>query len=96
MKYKVVWTERAIDGFSDVLDYLEENWTKKEIDGFWKVLDHFFDLLSAFPEILAPSRKHKHLHRGPVNKHTIITYLVKPKQGEIVLINFRAAKQTMD
>lgn len=96
MKYRIVWTDRAVDGLTEILNYLDEHWSAKQIDQFWRDMDHFFELLVLFPNILAPSTKRKNLHRGPVNKHTLITYSVNPSRREIVLINIRAAKQTQD
>lgn len=70
MKYRIVWTDRAVDGLSEILNYLDEHWSPKQIDQFWMEMDHFFELLVLFPNILAPSTNHKNLHRGPVNKYT--------------------------
>ncbi|NOX45526.1 MAG: type II toxin-antitoxin system RelE/ParE family toxin [Chlorobi bacterium] len=76
MGLEIIWSKRAEKGFGNIVKYLEENWTEREIKNFIKEAVGFFELLSKNPKILQPSRK-SNLHRGPMNRLTIITYRIK-------------------
>lgn len=43
--------------------------------------------------MLERTKKQKYVHRGPINKHTILSYRVKPRKEQIELINIRSSKQ---
>lgn len=93
MALEIVWTKRAINGYDKVISYLEENWTEREVQNFVKETAEFFDLLIAFPEILEKSGKQKNVYRGPLDKHSIITYRLKPRSKQIQILNIRSAKR---
>jgi len=93
MALALVWTKRAIQGFDKIVRYLEENWTDREVRSFIRESDEFFTLLSNYPEMLQKTRRYKNVHRGPMNKLTIVTYRVKPRKQQIEIINVRSARQ---
>jgi plasmid stabilization system protein ParE len=93
MAFEIVWTKRAAAGYDNIINYLETNWTDREISNFIIETNKFFEILMLHPEILRPSAKNKWLHRGPMNKLTILTYRIKPKKKQIELINIRGARQ---
>ena len=93
MAFEIVWTKRAVKGYDKIINYLEENWSEKEVINFITASDKFFETLASQPEILQKTEKHKNVHRGPLNKLTILTYRVKPVNRQIVLINIRGARQ---
>lgn len=93
MALEVVWTPRAEAGYARIIRYLEENWTDKEVRNFVRQSHEFFELLREYPEILQKTGKHKNVHRGPINKFTILTYRVKPRKKQIELINIRSSRQ---
>lgn len=94
MDYEIVWTKRAIAGFDRIVNYLESEWTDKEVSYFVNEANSFFKLLTRHHEILSKTnKKGTNLYRGPLNKYTILTYRVKPRNKQIVLINIRGARQ---
>ncbi len=93
MAIKLVWTRRAINGYDRIIKYLEEEWSEKEVRNFVRETAHFFDLLKKNPRMLEPTRRHKNLYRGPINRLTIVTYRYKPKKKEIILINIRETRR---
>lgn len=93
MAVKIVWTTRAMQGYERIIKYLEEKWSEKEVRNFVKQTAHFFNLLKENPKMLEPTLKHKNLHRGPINRLTIVTYRYKPRKKEIVLVNIREARR---
>jgi len=93
MALKIVWTPRAEKAYEEIISYLEEHWTEREVRNFLHQSQIFFELLYRRPEILEKSDNHKNLYRGPMDKHNIITYRVRPRKKQIELLNIRSAKQ---
>tara|TARA_B100000378_G_C17872386_1_gene352558 strand:- start:117 stop:410 length:294 start_codon:yes stop_codon:yes gene_type:complete len=90
---EIIWTKRAINGYDNIIKYLEENWTEREVRNFVKETTKFFELLVLFPEILEKSSRQKNTYRGPMDKHSIITYRVKSRNKQIQILNIRSAKR---
>jgi plasmid stabilization system protein ParE len=93
MALTLVWTKRAIQGYDKIVNYLQQHWTEREVRNFIQESDDFFDLLSEYPEVLQKTGRYRNVHRGPMNKLTIITYRVKPRKRQIEIINVRSARQ---
>jgi plasmid stabilization system protein ParE len=93
MAVKLVWSKTADQGYTRIIKYLEEKWSDKEVSNFVRETKHFFDLLKENPRILEPSRSHKNLYRGPINRLTILTYRFNARKNEIVLVNIREARR---
>jgi plasmid stabilization system protein ParE len=93
MAFEIVWTERAIAGFDEVVTYLKTNWTDREVSNFINETHEFLSLLSDYPYMLQKTSKFKQVHRGPLNKLTMITYRVKVKKNQIEIINIRDARR---
>ncbi|MEQ8555129.1 MAG: type II toxin-antitoxin system RelE/ParE family toxin [Cyclobacteriaceae bacterium] len=93
MALEIRWTRRAQIGYDQIIEYLETQFTESEVRRFVQQTEEFFQLLSTYPELLERTQKHKHLHRGPINKYTILTYRVKPVKKQIELINIRSSRK---
>ena len=93
MALEIVWTKRAQTGYDKIIDHLETHFSDKEVQRFVRQSNEFFNLLSQYPELLESTKKHNYLHRGPINKYTILTYRIKPRKKQIELINIRSARQ---
>jgi len=93
MALEIVWTKRAESGYAKIIEYLTTHFTEKEIRKFIQESHEFFELLSQYPELLESTKKQKHVHRGPINKYTILTYRIKPQKNQIELINIRSSRQ---
>ena len=92
MALEIIWTIRAEKGFDKIVKYLEDNWTEREIKIFILEAQGFFELLKKNPKMLQPSSK-SNLYRGPMNRLTIVTYKIKPRKKQIILVNIRSARQ---
>jgi len=93
MALKIIWTKRAEACYTKIIDYLETYFTEKEVRKFVRQSYEFFELLSEYPEVLESTGKRKNVHRGPINKHIILTYRIKPRKKQIELINIRSSRQ---
>jgi plasmid stabilization system protein ParE len=93
MAFEIAWTEKAIKGYDEVILYLNTNWTEKEVNNFINETKEFISLLSSYPYLLQRTSKHKNVHRGPLNKLTLITYRVKVRKNQIEIINIRDGRR---
>ena len=93
MAFEIVWTQRAINGFDEVVLYLKTHWTDREIVNFVQETQEFLILLSSFPYLLQRTSKFKNVYRGPLNKVTTITYRVKLRRNQIEIINICDARR---
>ena len=93
MAVEIVWSKRAYQGYARIVKYLEEEWTEREVKKFVRETKRFFDLLKRNPRMLEPSKTHKDLYRGPVNRLTILTYRYTPRKKEIILVNIRDTRK---
>ncbi len=73
MELDIVWSKKAIDGYAQILKYIDENWSQKEVSKFEKQVNNFLLHLSKFPYILQNAPL-KDIRRGPINKLTVLTY----------------------
>jgi plasmid stabilization system protein ParE len=93
MALEIIWTKEADKGFESIIEYISIHFTAKEISNFVQEVESFLKLLSDRPRILQKTNKYKNVHRGPINKHTMLTYQVKPRKNEIVLLSIRSTRQ---
>jgi len=92
MELNIIWSEQAAKGYSEILKYVDDNWTKKEVDRFEFEVRAFFDKLKKYPHLLQEVTT-EGVRRGPINKHTILTYKVDFEKSQLQVVNMRAAKQ---
>jgi len=92
MGLTIEWTKQAASGYSNILKYLDEKWTAKEVAKFEVEIKSFLEQLSEYPELLKGTSKNN-LRSGPINKHTILTYRIKPNKKQIQLLHIRSSKQ---
>ena len=92
MELEIVWSKSAASGYSKILIYLDEKWSEKEVKDFENQVRKFLNTLRKQPYILKESKR-KGYRRGPINKHTILTYRLDKKKNQLQLIHLRGAKQ---
>ena len=93
MDLKIIWSPRALEGFDQIVLYLERNWSEKEVRAFVGQINQFLELLSKNPRLLQKCSKQRNLYRGPMNRLTILTYRINRGENTIELVNIRPAKQ---
>ena len=93
MALKIIWSRRAEQGYDRIVGYLIDNWSEKEVRMFIQETSKFLELLSENPNMLQKSNSRKNLHRGPMNRITMITYRLYPRKKVIELVNIRSSRQ---
>ena len=80
----IIWTNRAINEYENVILYLLEEWTAKEAQKF---IDHSNSVLSKIcitPYMFKASQTHSYMHKGKITKHSSFIYQVD--NNEIIIL----------
>ena len=93
MGLEIIWTPQAAKGYAQILLYLDEQWTTNEVLSFENEVKQFLEQLSTYPKILKTFDARNKLRRGPINKHTILTYRIDSRSKQIQLINIYSSRQ---
>lgn len=93
MEIEIIWTKRAEKGLSNNLNYLEKEWTKKEILRLEQNIISFIERIKIQPNLYPTTPKYQNLHKGMVDENNYIVYKILPRKRQIIIINFRDAKQ---
>jgi plasmid stabilization system protein ParE len=91
MSNKIIWSGRAKNDYSGILNYLSRKWSSKEIVKFVDKLERNINHIVLNPEIGTPSKK-KLLRRLVVSKQTSIYY--KVIRGDIYIISLFDNRQS--
>tara|TARA_B100001063_G_C16778054_1_gene567515 strand:+ start:2763 stop:3044 length:282 start_codon:yes stop_codon:yes gene_type:complete len=89
--FQIIWSRRALVGYSSILNYIDKHWTDREVRKFEKEVKDFLLLLSHNPNLLQPIEKN--VRRGPLNSLTMITYQINHTEKVIYLLNMRSSRQ---
>lgn len=81
--YKIVWTDEALNGLKDIIDYLERKFSEKDVAKFAKKLDKQIEIIKNNPETFSLSAKSGQIRRALVAKLTSIYYRI---DGDIITI----------
>ncbi|MFA5620322.1 MAG: type II toxin-antitoxin system RelE/ParE family toxin [Weeksellaceae bacterium] len=93
MEIEIIWTKRAENELDKTLDYLKKEWTKKEILRLEQNIKEFIERIQLQPDIYPTTTKYKRLHKGMVDENNYIVYRIYPRKKQIIIVNFRDAKQ---
>lgn len=75
-KFKLFWTDEAIQNLESILDYLSQQWNKKEVLNFKKSLSKQIKIIEKYPMIFPLSKYNLRLRKAVLSKQTIILYEV--------------------
>lgn len=70
--YKLVWSDEALNGLQEIIDYLERKFSEKDIKKFAEKLDKQIEIIKTNPESFSSSPKSKKVRRAIVAKLTSI------------------------
>lgn len=84
----IIWTQRALNSYFNVADYLQEEWGEKVLNNFASEVDKVIRHLEENPNMFEESKKIKHIRKGFINEHNTLFYRVKPGKNRIELLIF--------
>ena len=82
---EIIWTEKSLNSYLEIIDYLFENWTVNEINELEKQLEKLLENIHQFQEF-CPISKMPPYRKCVLNFHTSLVYLIHNHQ--IILITF--------
>ncbi len=65
---EVLWTDKAKQTFSQIVEYLHREWTEKEVKKFINRTHEMLSTFQRYPEMCRPSQKRKNVRIGILNK----------------------------
>lgn len=74
--YKLIWSDEALNGLKEIIEYLERNFSEKDIKKFVAKFDKQLEIIRNYPEMFPFSPKSKIIRRTIVAKLTSIYYHV--------------------
>lgn len=54
-RYKLFWSDEAINNLESILDYLQNQWTQREVDKFKNQLSKQLNLITSNPKLFPKS-----------------------------------------
>ncbi len=93
MEYKIFWTEEALQGLKEIIDYLSTEWTQKEVDDFKVKLSKQIDHIKINPWLFPKSKFQPRLRKAVLSKQTSVYYEVKDNVIYLayIFINYQQA-----
>jgi len=83
--YKLTWSDEALNGLKEIIEYLENKFPEKDVKKFAKKLDKQLDLIKKSPESNPRSKYSDNIRRAVIAKLTSVYY--KIDKDEIKLIS---------
>lgn len=82
--FKLVWTNEAIAGLEDIIEYIGNKFSEKDISTFIKKLDDQLKFIQSNPKAFPLSAKSPSIRRAIVARLTSIYFLIE--EDRIILI----------
>jgi len=86
MVFDVVFSERASDELTSILDHIENEWSLRISNKFTKILDEKIHNVKSNPYLYPPFKNKKQLRRCVVTKQVSIFYSVKSSEVQIITL----------
>jgi plasmid stabilization system protein ParE len=83
MSMPVVWSPSALEEYSLILEYVEENWGLEAALNLLDATDQIISQIQEFPNLF-PSSKKKDIRKAVVSKQTSLIYRVTEEQIQIL------------
>jgi len=93
MKYEVYWTDKAINSFEELIEFMQKNYSHKEIETLLRQTETTIQNISLNPEMFKLSDKRKEIRKGFVNKYVSLFYRVFKRKKQIDLLRFWEIRQ---
>ena len=55
--YKIVWSNKAVKGFENIIKYISDNFSKKDINKFISDFEDFISIIETQPKAFPKTKK---------------------------------------
>lgn len=86
MALDILWSPRAIDNFSGVLKYLEENWNEFIVKDFVGRTNKVIALISMHPQMFRHISNGNATREAVITKHNLLLYRIHKNQILIIAV----------
>ena len=86
MALNILWSPRAIDNFSGVLEYLEENWNEIIIKDFVMRTNKVIELISEHPQMFRQISNGNSAREAVITKHNLLLYKIHKNKILIIAV----------
>ena len=84
--YRLIWSDEAIEGLKDIIDYLKWKFSEKDIRKFAKKFDKQIELIRKNPELFPLSSHSKSIRKTTVSKLTSIYFQIENDKIKIISV----------
>jgi len=91
MAKKIIWSNLAVDRYSQVIQYLLIEWSEREAAKFINLVDNKLFLLSRFPNIGRSSSHSPFIRHIFLSRHNCLTY--KIEKFRIIVLDIYDTRQ---
>lgn len=85
--FKIVWTDEAITGLQEIIDYIEKRFSEKDVRKFIKKIDEQINLIQTNPKAFPSSVKSPSIRRAVVARLTSVFYCVEEDRITLLSIS---------
>lgn len=89
--YNLIWSDEALEGFKEIIVYLELNFSEKDVKKFARRFDKQLKIIQTNPFAFSRSYQSKKIRRSIVAKLTSIYYSIE--DDSIKLISIRDVRK---
>jgi len=84
--YKIVWSNKAVKGFENIIKYISDNFSKKNTNKFISDFEDFIAIIETQPKAFPKTKKVNNIRRIIINKLTSVTYTIKKDTVKIITV----------
>jgi len=84
--YKIIWSNKAVKGFENIIKYISDNFSKKDVNKFISDFEDFISIIETQPKAFPKTKKVNNIHRIVINKLTSVTYTIKKDTIKIITV----------
>jgi plasmid stabilization system protein ParE len=78
MVQKIVWSDKAINTYESIIEYLLENFTEREAEQFTELILDKLALIKVFPTMFRRTKVLPNTFRTVIHRRVILVYRYKP------------------
>ena len=90
MGYAIEWSAEALQSYTQILAYIQEQWTSKELDAFFDRTDQVLSYIADNPNLYQVSHS-QGIYRAIINPQTSLYHEVF--QDKFILLSFSDNRQ---
>jgi plasmid stabilization system protein ParE len=88
MRFRIVWTDHAVEELTATLAYLRSNFTDREVHRLTTTIDNVLKYISEHPHAFPASEHEPNVRRALITRHNTLYYRADEMSGVIEILSF--------